>query len=70
MATVAALVIPMRALPVLSLDPAVLPGIVRVFGFSISVVAVAVPIPIGLIFAATIVVMTLVFARGKAARHA
>jgi hypothetical protein len=70
MVTVAALAIPMQAVPVLSLDPAVLPRIVRVFRFSISLAAVAVPIPVGVIFATRIVVTTLVFARGKAARHA
>jgi hypothetical protein len=66
--TVAA-AMPMRAVAVLSLDLAVLLGIVRSIGYSMSVIA-AVPTPIGLISATTSVITTTVFARGKAARHA
>jgi hypothetical protein len=66
---IAAMAIPIRPVRVVSVEPAVLLGIVPVIVLSISVVAAA-PIPIGLISATTIVLTTLVFARGKAARHA
>jgi hypothetical protein len=67
--TMAAMAIPIRPVRVVSVELAVLLGIVPVIVLSISVVAAA-PIPIGLISATTIVLTTLVFARGKAARHA
>ena len=68
--TVAAVAMPVRRCRLLSrwsLRSSL--GSFAVFVSSISVVA-AVPIRVGLISAATIVIATLVFARGKAARHA
>jgi hypothetical protein len=65
----AAMAIPIRPGRVVSVGREVLLEIVPVIVLSISVVAAA-PISIGLISATTIVLTTLVFARGKAARHA
>ena len=67
--TVSAVPIPVRLVRVISVETAVLLGIVSVSVFSVSVVAAA-PILIGVISAATIVLTTPVFARGKAACHA
>ena len=69
MGTVAAVSTSVRAVSVLLLEPAVLLVIVRLVVFSFSVAA-AVPIPMGLISATSMVITTLVIARGEAARHA
>src|SRR3712207_6773788 len=61
--------IPVRLVPLFSLRSAVLLGIILAFVLAISVAA-AVPILFGPVSPATIVVLTLLFARGKAARHA
>jgi len=67
--TMAAMAIPIRPIPGVSVEPAVLFGIVLLSVFSISVVS-AVAMAIRLISATTIVLTPLVFACGKAARHA
>jgi len=67
--TMTAVTVPVRLMRVISMETAVLFGIVTVFVFLITVVAAA-PIFFGAISVATIVMTTPVFARGKAARHA